>query len=322
MRLCRHEKDGAQPAVAFYFDERIVPLTAAARLYEEHTHKRREALLEGPGDDLLAHLPHGARFEAAREVARWIESNPRSVDKVAVPTSKTRLLTPIPRPPKLFLLAGNYAEHVREGGGIALERQKTFPYVFMKPPSTTLNHPGAPVPIPANSPDAIDWEVELGVVIGKRARRVEESAALACVAGYTVVNDISDRRFRPNPGREARERDSFFDWLHGKWHDGFCPLGPCVRSADSVPDPQALRLTLKVNGKTRQDATSAQQIFPVAAVIAFISSIVTLEPGDIISTGTPSGVGSASGTFLAPGDRLEAAIEGIGVLENPVVAEG
>jgi 2-keto-4-pentenoate hydratase/2-oxohepta-3-ene-1,7-dioic acid hydratase in catechol pathway len=192
----------------------------------------------------------------------------------------------------------------------------------MKPPGTTLTHPGDPVRIPAVSPDKIDWEIELGVILGRRCRNVSERDALACVAGYTIVNDISDRGFRPNPHRIKRPKDGYFDWLHGKWHDTFCPMGPCVVSAADVADPQSLSLRLTVNGHVEQDASTAEMVFPVAAVIEFISSFVTLEPGDIISTGTPDGVGMAKNKFLKPGDVLEAAISGIGVLRNPVVAGG
>ena len=141
------------------------------------------------------------------------------------------------------------------------------------------------------------------------------------VAGYTIVNDISDRKFRPNPQRRQRPKDEFFDWLHGKWHDSFCPCGPCVTSADAIPDPQRLTLQLRLNGELRQDSSTAKQVFPVAAVIAFISSFVTLEPGDMISTGTPAGVGNTTGTYLHPGDRLEGTISEIGTLVTPVVAE-
>ena len=167
----------------------------------------------------------------------------------------------------------------------------------------------------------MDWECELGVVIARRCKAVKEAEALQYVAGYTVVNDISDRKFRPNPSREKREKDTFFDWQHGKWHDTFCPVGPCVTSAHALPDPQQLALSLKVNGQTWQNASTAQMIFPVAAIIEFVSAIVTLEPGDIISTGTPSGVGNTTGTYLKPGDQMEAAIAGIGVLRNHLVAE-
>ncbi|RPI88847.1 MAG: FAA hydrolase family protein, partial [Planctomycetaceae bacterium] len=244
-----------------------------------------------------------------------------SIAKVAITTSQAKLLVPVPRPNKLFLLAGNYADHIREGGGIAAERAETFPYVFMKPPTTTLTDPGQPIRIPRVSPGAIDWELELAVVIGRRTKAVSEAEALGCVAGYTVINDISNRKFKPNPKRKERPKDNFFDWLHGKWHDSFCPCGPCIVSADAIPNPQSLPLQLKLNDQIRQDASTALMIFPVAAVIEFISSFVTLEPGDIISTGTPAGVGSTTGTFLKPGDVLSAQIGQIGTLVTPVLAE-
>jgi len=136
-----------------------------------------------------------------------------------------------------------------------------------------------------------------------------------------VVNDISQRHYRPNPNRKKRDKDVFFDWLHGKWFDTFCPCGPCIASADSIPNPQALRMCLELNGAVRQDASTAQMVFPVAAVIEFIARMVTLEPGDIISTGTPAGVGSTTGTFLKPGDVLTATIERVGVLRTPVDVE-
>lgn len=317
MRLCRFAQGSAVRA-GFYFDSTLVPLDAAARVHRERTHK--EVALPA-GDDLLALLPGGSHFAAARELGGWLAANRGVADGAALAVDKVQLLTPIPRPPKIILLAGNYNEHIKEGGGQATERAKTFPYLFQKPPTTTLNHPGAPIVIPKVSPNHIDWECELGVVMAKRCKAVKEADALGYVAGYTVVNDISDRKFRPNPGREKREKDTFFDWQHGKWHDTFCPVGPCVTSAHVLPDPQKLGLTLKVNGKTWQNASTAQMIFPVAAIIEFVSAIVTLEPGDIISTGTPSGVGNTTGTYLKPGDQMEAAIEGIGVLRNHLVAE-
>ena len=190
-----------------------------------------------------------------------------------IPIADVRLLVPIANPPKVLLLAGNYAKHVAERGGTAAERQETFPYVFMKPPSTTLTRPGDPIVIPRVSPDHIDWECELGVVIGRRCRHVDEDEALGYIAGYTIVNDISDRAFKPNPGRKPRERDKFFDWLHGKWHDTFCPMGPCILSADAVPDPQALPIRLSVNGEVKQNASTAEMVFPVAAVVSFLSEL-------------------------------------------------
>ena len=309
MRLCRFEQ-GGQPAVGFFLDDQIIPLSAAAEAAGE--------TLEAT-DDLLAFLPHGSQYEAAQRVAEWLAKNESAL--VGISDKDTSILTPIPKPNKLLLLAGNYAKHIEEGGDIAVERAQTFPYVFMKPPSTTLNRHGGDIPIPAVSPDNIDWECELGVVIGKEAKGVTEAEALDYVAGYTVVNDISDRGFRPNPNRKERDRDKFFDWQHGKWHDGSCPVGPCIACPESIPDPQVLPLKLTVNGEVHQDASTALQIFPVAAVIEFVSAFVTLEPGDIISTGTAAGVGHAKGVHLNPGDIVEAGIDGIGVLKNTMVLE-
>jgi len=267
---------------------------------------------------VLDYLPGGYLHEDWRRLRRKIAAVPKEqLRSISVPVSDAQLVAPITNPSKILLLAGNYSKHIEEGGGKAEERAKTFPYVFMKP-ITTLINPGDSIRIPAASPDHIDWELELGVIIGRQCRNVSEAEALKYVAGYTVVNDISDRVFRPNPGRNQRPKDSFFDWQHGKWHDTFCPMGPCVLPADDCPDPQALKMTLKVNGQIEQAASTADMVFPVAAVVSFVSSFVTLNPGDIISTGTPDGVGHAKGKYLKRGDVVEAAIDGIGMLRNPV----
>lgn len=320
MRLCRFTHEG-KLQLGIYGEKTIVPLEAGVAAFEAATH---EKLALPKSDDLLDYLPpKGKGFAAARKLAEWVERNDGKLPNSAeLATDKVQLHLPVPRPNKLFLLAGNYNEHIQEGGGKATERDITFPYVFMKPPTTTLVDPGKSVVIPRVSPGAIDWELELAVVIGERCRHVPESDALRVVAGYTVINDISDRKFRPNPNRQKRDKDSFFDWLHGKWHDSFCPMGPCVTSADAIADPQGLEIKLLLNDEIRQNASTRQQIFPVAAVIEFISNIVTLEPGDVIATGTPAGVGNTTGTYLKPGDVLKAGIAGIGTLVSPVVAEG
>jgi 2-keto-4-pentenoate hydratase/2-oxohepta-3-ene-1,7-dioic acid hydratase in catechol pathway len=170
------------------------------------------------------------------------------------------------------------------------------------------------------SPHHVDWELELGVLIGRRTRDVSEKDALGSVAGYTVCNDVSDRKFQINPNRKPRERDRFHDWLHGKWHDTFLPMGPCIRSAASVPNPQQFPMKLRVNGQVMQDANTSQMIFPVAALVSILSSFTTLEPGDVIVTGTPAGVGHSRKppVYLKSGDQVEAEIAGIGVLRNPV----
>jgi 2-keto-4-pentenoate hydratase/2-oxohepta-3-ene-1,7-dioic acid hydratase in catechol pathway len=310
MRIARYSIEN-EIALGLYNDDHLIPLGAAALAHEEATGT------PAPPDtaDVLQVLPGGAWVTEAEVIAAWLEGQPALRQELAVPISELQLLAPIARPPKILLLAGNYAAHIEEEGKIALERAETFPYVFMKP-VTTVNHPNAPIPIPAVSPDHIDYECELGVIIGRLAKNVAEADALNHVAGYTVVNDISDRKYKPFPDRKPRERDFFFDWLHGKWHDGFFPMGPCVRSAASLPDPQGLPVSLRVNGEQRQDGSTAQMIFPVAAIIAFISQSITLEPGDIIATGTPAGVGMTTGRYLKTGDVVESEIGGIGLLRN------
>jgi 2-keto-4-pentenoate hydratase/2-oxohepta-3-ene-1,7-dioic acid hydratase in catechol pathway len=318
MRLCRYSQSGTVH-VGLYDDKFIVPLAAAAEAYSNATHDKLEKL---ESVELLDYLPpDGKRFAIAKKIADWAGRNDGGPSAAKLAHDSVELLVPIPRPNKLLLLAGNYNEHLTEGGGRGTERAETFPYIFTKPPTTTLNDPYKPVIIPKVSPNSIDWELEQCVVIGRKARHVKEAEALEYVAGYTVVNDISDRKFRPNPGRKERTNDKWFDWEHGKWHDTFCPCGPCIASADAIPDPQVLAMKLSVNGEVKQNSSTGKQIFPIAAVVAFVSDIVTLEPGDLIATGTPGGVGSASGTFLKPGDKVEAWIEGIGTLVSPIVAE-
>lgn len=302
MRICRYSHHN-QIELGIYRDSHIVPFTESI-----------------PAASLLDVLPHGAQYEAAAKQWDALERNPEAFPKDTLDVSAVRLLAPIPNPGKILLLAGNYADHIQEEGKVALERKETFPYLFMKP-STCINDPDAPVFIPKVNPDYVDYEAELGVIIGKRAKHVAEADALDYVAGYTVVNDISDRKYKPNLGRKDRERDGFFDWQHGKWHDGFCPMGPCAVSAAHFGNPGTHRIQLTVNGELRQSALTGQTIFPIGALIEFITRSMTLEPGDIIATGTPSGVGMARGCYLKIGDRLVASIEGIGALNNTMAAE-
>ena len=176
MRLCRFEQAG-KPQLGFYDEQRIIPLAGAARVHKEVTHE--EVKLPDSTEMIDFLPPDGAGFAAARKLSEWLaRSDAGQLDPVSVPTASAKLLVPIPRPNKLFLLAGNYAAHIEEGGGVASERAETFPYVFMKPPTTTLTNPGEPIQIPGVSPDHIDWELELAVVIGKRCKAVKEADAL------------------------------------------------------------------------------------------------------------------------------------------------
>ena len=228
------------------------------------------------------------------------------------------LRAPLPSPRKLFCLAGNYLEHIEEGGGVAAPQDKETPRIFMKPPSSTVVGPGGDIRI---SPvcRAIDWEGELAVVMGRRVKAVKADRALEAVAGYTIVNDVSERDLKIWGRSESRSEDSFFDWLNGKWYDTFAPMGPWLVTTEDIPDPQVLQLSTHVNGERKQHCSTAQMIFPVALIIEYLSAMVALEPGDVISTGTVAGVGAVSGRYLRAGDRVSVEISGIGRLENQVV---
>jgi 2-keto-4-pentenoate hydratase/2-oxohepta-3-ene-1,7-dioic acid hydratase in catechol pathway len=217
------------------------------------------------------------------------------------------LLAPV-EPSKIVCIGLNYLDHIRECN---LEVPQV-PLVFAKFPSSLVG-PTEPIRIPTGLTTRVDWEVELAVVIGRRARDVSRQDALDHVFGYTVANDVSARDLQFSDGQ----------WVRGKSLDTFCPVGPVVVTADEIPDPQALRLTTRVNGETVQDATTDLMVFDVATLISFCSQSFTLEPGDLLLTGTPWGCGE----FMEPprslvaGDVVECAIEGIGALRNPVVRE-
>ncbi|MFW6598496.1 fumarylacetoacetate hydrolase family protein [Propionibacteriaceae bacterium Y2011] len=228
------------------------------------------------------------------------------------------LASPLRRPPKLLAVAANYADHIREGGGTPMTSDRAIPRLFLKP-STAIIGPRDPLPLPTVS-HAVDWEVELAVVIGRRCRNVPQADALDVVAGYMTANDVSARSLDFPVERAEEHRAPFFEWLTGKWPDGFAPLGPWLVTADEVPDPQQLDLQLSVNGQVRQDGSTAGMIFSVTELIAFASSFMTLEPGDVIETGTPAGVGAATQEFLGPGDVITARVGELGEQRTEVVA--
>ena len=167
----------------------------------------------------------------------------------------------------------------------------------------------------------LDYEAELGVVIGRRGKFISAEEAYDYVFGYTIVNDVSERRLEVPKEREPREGDRWFDWLNGKWFDTFAPMGPWIVTKDEIPDPHSLRISLTVNGEVMQDSNTNHMIFTVPELIQFISTLLTLEPGDVISTGTPEGTGAARGIFLKKGDLIRIKIERIGELVNPVESE-
>jgi 2-keto-4-pentenoate hydratase/2-oxohepta-3-ene-1,7-dioic acid hydratase in catechol pathway len=228
------------------------------------------------------------------------------------------VLTPLPNPGKLICAASNYQAHINEGGGAAVDKTRTSPKLFNKF-ANAIAGPGDVFEIPEISA-AADWEVELAVVIGKAGRNIGADKALDHVFGYATANDISLRKL----DKLGYDRDTenpwvgFFDWLEGKWADHSAPVGPYLVTADEIPDPQALPLRLSVNDETKQELTTGGMIFSCAELIAFASRLCTLAPGDIILTGTPSGVGATTGTYLQDGDVMVAEVEGLGKLVTPV----
>ncbi|QWF84947.1 fumarylacetoacetate hydrolase family protein [Amycolatopsis sp. CA-230715] len=224
--------------------------------------------------------------------------------------------TPIARPGKLLAVAANYQDHVTETGGEPLDKSRLSPRLFLKP-ATSIIGPGDPVPMPDVSRQ-VDWEAELTVVLGRRCRHVAVADALDAVAGYCTSNDVSARSMDYGFERDTDRAAWFFDWLAGKWLDGFAPIGPWLVTADEIPDPQDLAVELTVNGTTRQRGSTKDMIFTVAELIAHASRLMTLEPGDLIMTGTPSGVGAATGSFLSPGDVMSVTVGPLGTLVNEV----
>jgi 2-keto-4-pentenoate hydratase/2-oxohepta-3-ene-1,7-dioic acid hydratase in catechol pathway len=262
-----------------------------------------------------------------RSVKEILERGPACLDKLAeleksakasIAVDSVKLLAPIPRPGKILALAGNYVEHIKEAGmklGLSdSPRLTTVPRPFIMP-ATAVANPGDEIPWPVYS-ETIDYELELAVVIGRKAKTVAPENALEIIAGYTIVNDVSARTVTFKNNRAERPWDEFYDWLNGKWADGFCPMGPYLLTADEVEDVQNLDMKLMVNGEVRQNASSSQMIHTVAQIVSFLSNLMTLEPGDIIATGTPSGVGFATGNYLKAGDRIDASIENLGILTN------
>jgi 2-keto-4-pentenoate hydratase/2-oxohepta-3-ene-1,7-dioic acid hydratase in catechol pathway len=224
-----------------------------------------------------------------------------------------RLHAPIPRPLKnVFCLGLNYAAHARESAAARNKETKIpdVPVIFSKVP-TTVNGPFDDIPVDRTVTQQVDWEVELGVIIGTPGKNIVKADALAHVFGYTVINDISARDVQIAHGGQ---------WFKGKSLDGSCPMGPYVVTADEFGDPQSKRLMCRVNGVTKQDASTSDMIFPVATIIEWLSKGLTLEAGDVIATGTPQGVGMGRTPqeFLQDGDVVDTEIEGIGTLRNTV----
>jgi 2-keto-4-pentenoate hydratase/2-oxohepta-3-ene-1,7-dioic acid hydratase in catechol pathway len=229
------------------------------------------------------------------------------------PLASLTLLAPIPRPRKnVFCVGWNYLEHFREGEKIRphVTDMPEHPTFFSKTPTTVIG-PYDPVPYDAKVTDKLDWEAELGVIIGPGGVNISEADAMKHVFGYTVINDVSGRDIQRRHGQQ---------WFKGKSLDGTCPMGPWIVTADEVADPDTLDIGCKLNGVAKQASNTSYMYFKIPRIIAELSHGLTLEPGDIISTGTPQGVGHARTPpeFMKPGDVLETEVQGIGVLRNRI----
>jgi 2-keto-4-pentenoate hydratase/2-oxohepta-3-ene-1,7-dioic acid hydratase in catechol pathway len=247
-----------------------------------------DELLAG-GHDRLAALA------SAADMAR--------IDRSGSLLETTELLAPVPRPGKVVAIGRNYREHVDEEGA----DRPTAPLIFAKWPSAVIGH-GGEIRWDPELATQVDYEAELAVVIGRPARRVAESEALDYVLGYTCLNDVSARDIQFGDGQ----------WVRGKSHDTFCPMGPVLVTSDEIPDPQRLAISCRVGGTILQEATTAQMYFGVAAIVSYCSQSFRLEPGDVIATGTPGGVGIFRNppVLLGDGDEVSVEIEGIGRLVN------
>ncbi len=247
----------------------------------------------------------GSGPEGRAKVERFVEHPP--ADSTS-PLSSVQLLAPVPRPPKLICVGLNYRDHAAE----ARQEIPKVPTIFAKFSNTVIG-PGAAIVLPKNSRKP-DYEAEFAFVIGTGGRHIAAEDWQRHVFGYTAFNDVS--------ARDVQSLTS--QWMLGKSFDTFAPMGPCLTSADEIPDPHALDISLRIGGEVLQHSNTRELIFKVPELVAYLSSIVTLEPGDVVATGTPSGVGFARRPprYLQPGDEVVISIEGLGELRNPVVAEG
>ncbi len=283
----------------------------------EYFNTTRIGVLEEPDGATILDLHH-ADARLPTDMVAFLAGGPTVLERarraiaLAPPTARidasaATLRAPVPRPGKVICIGLNYRGHAAESEMAAPER----PIVFAKYANSIVGH-GQKIVLPRGVED-VDYEAELAVVIGKRARRVAEADALGVVAGYACFNDVSARSVQMSSSQ----------WTLGKSFDTFGPFGPALVTADAIPDPGSLRIRCNINGETLQESSTANLLFSVPQLISYLSEVMTLEPGDVIATGTPEGVGMARTPprWLRPGDLVCVEIDGVGTLENRVAAE-
>ncbi len=275
-------------------ENRIICLPILAKTLGQSFPSTLEALIsQGTGETRIEHLIQSAKAE---------------IEEAAFPLSDVRLQAPIKKPPKIICLGLNYKDHAAEQGKTPPDE----PMIFMKP-HTTIIGPDENIVKPSFVKQ-LDYEAELAIVMGRKAKGVSVDEASACIFGYTVLNDVSARDF------QFKDKQ----WTRGKSFDTFAPTGPCITTANQIKDPTNLRVRTWVNKELRQNSTTANMVFNIFEIVHHLSRVMTLEPCDIIATGTPAGVGFAmkpEPKFLKEGDVVELEIEGVGVLRNNVVEE-
>ncbi len=299
MRLVTYTRLGV-PSIGIELDEGVLDIPEAASRFGRMHHVHGK-LFPATMIDLLQ-WPAGV--EVVRQILDRYNDATDEERPLLYELSNVRFLAPLPRPGKIVALGLNYRGHIEETGRDIPE----FPVVFTKFSSSVIG-PDDDIVIPSVS-KKIDWEVELGVVIGKTCTDVSEKDAIDYVAGYTIINDVTARDLQRKDGQ----------WVRAKSLDTFCPMGPCIQTADELGDASELKIHTKVNGIIKQESNTSNLLNNVPKIISYLSKSFTLEPGDVISTGTPSGVGYARDPpeYLKSGDEVELFIEGIGYLRNRV----
>lgn len=273
-----------------------------------------EAELAAKGATFRAHAMYALiqSWDAAAPVLSAIADGP-STD--GTPLSGVTLAAPIPHPGAIYCAGANYYDHAKEMTGKDLDRTGVEPLFFIKGMSCIVD-PGADIHLSDTYSQKYDWEIEIALIIGKTARKVSVENAMDHVMGYTIMNDLS--------ARDRGERKDWpfgMDWVRHKSFNDSAPMGPWITPASQIADIQNLALKTEISGEVKQDSNSDKMVFSCAEQIHFLSHQLTLKPGDVIATGTCAGVGAFAGTFLKPGDTIKMTVEGLGVLENNVVAE-
>ena len=306
-------RTGRETRLGVLSGEKVIDLNGRYPFLRKQPPSPKKAL---PIQDMKGFLAQGSTaIRFARRVETLVKREMKGKRRVppvvrgfVIDLNKVRLLPPISNPPKILCLARNYVSHAREVAGDAPLPQSLL--VFMKP-ATAIIGPGDSVVVPPDC-QKLDHEVELAVVIGKKGRYIPSEKAMDHVAGYTIINDISDREYI------VQKETQRVNWFFMKAQDTFAPLGPYLVLKDEIKDPHVLKLRLWVNGELRQDSTGEDMIFMIPEIISQISRFVTLEPGDIIATGTPTGTSFSTKQYLKAGDVVECEIEGIGRLKNSI----